>query len=346
MRKLIVVIIIGMFLILPVSAIDMDIPEVPETAREVFPKETTSFMQDLWYIVKNGISKLRPSVLGAVKMCLSMVSISLLISLVSHFNAKSNFVCQLVGAISVGTLMISPMNAMMTLATHTIEEMTQYSKLLLPVMTAAMAAQGSVTTSCGLYMGTAFVNSILSSLINKILVPMILIFICLSIANCATSENVLKKLCDFVKWAMTWILKILLYVFTGYMSITGVISGATDASAMKATKLAISGCVPVVGGVLSDASESILISATLMKNTAGIYGILALIAICVVPFLRIAVQYLMLKLTSAVCAVNGAKKINVLIESFSTAMGFMLAMTGVICILQLISTICFMKGVG
>ena len=74
-------------------------------------------------------------------------------------------------------------------------------------------------------------------------------------------------------------MKIVLYAFTGYIGFTGVVSGTTDAMAMKAAKLTISGAVPVVGGILSDASEAVLVSAGIMKNAAGVYGILAVLAI-------------------------------------------------------------------
>ena len=145
---------------------------------------------------------------------------------------------------------------------------------------------------------------------------------------------------------MTWCLKIVLYVFTGYMSITGVISGTVDASALKAAKLTISGVVPVIGSVLSDTSETILVSAGIMKNTAGVYGILAIVAIFISPFLEIGIQYLMLKLTGAVCNMIGSKQSVSLVNSFSTGMGIVLAMTGTVCVLLLISLVCFMKGMS
>ena len=83
-----------------------------------------------------------------------------------------------------------------------------------------------------------------------------------------------------------------------------------------------------------------------MKNAAGIYGILALLAILLRPFLKIGIHYLLLKATAAVCSVFGSKSTVGLIEDFSAAMGLLLAMTGSVCLLLLISTVCFMKGVG
>ena len=130
------------------------------------------------------------------------------------------------------------------------------------------------------------------------------------------------------------------------MGITGVISGTTDAATLKAAKLTISGVVPVVGGILSDASEAVLVSAGLVRNAAGIYGIFAILAIFLTPFLRIGCHYLLLKLTGTLCAVFGVKRCTDLIGDFTTAMGLLLAMTGSVCLLQLISTVCFLRGVG
>ena len=156
----------------------------------------------------------------------------------------------------------------------------------------------------------------------------------------------LKRIQDLVKWFMTWSLKILMYVFTGYISITGVVSGSADQAALKATKLTISGAVPVVGGILSDASEAVLVSMRVAKNAAGVYGVLALAAILLAPFVTLALHSALLKLTAALCGIISDEKSCQVIETFSTAMAFLLGMTGAACLMQLISTVCFMKGMG
>ena len=115
---------------------------------------------------------------------------------------------------------------------------------------------------------------------------------------------------------------------------------------LKATKLTISGMVPVVGNIISDASEAVLVSTGIMKNAAGIYGLLAILAIWIGPFLQIGIQYLLLKLTSGICEMFTVKSISDLVNDFAAAMGLILAMTGSVCLMFLISTICFMKGVS
>ena len=118
-----------------------------------------------------------------------------------------------------------------------------------------------------------------------------------------------------------------------------------DAAALKAAKLTISGAVPVVGGILSDASEAILVSASLAKNAAGIYGLLAFISIAVLPFVKIGIHYLLLKVTTATCGIFGIKSLTNLLKDYASAMGLLLGMTGAVSLLMMISTVCFMRGI-
>lgn len=328
------------------SAMEITAPTVPESGRHLMPERTDSFGEGVLEILKTATASLRPDLAEACRICAGTVAVVLLLSLLQSFPGHSQNAGGLAGAVAISCLLLANTNSMLHLGAQTVNEISEYGKLLLPVMTAALAAQGGITTSAALYTGTAVFNAFLTSLISKLLIPMVQIYLALAAASGAIGEKALKQLQGVIKWAATWCLKIILYVFTGFLSITGVVSGATDATALKATKLTISGMVPVVGGILSDASEAVLVSAGLAKNAAGIYGILALLAVCLGPFLRIGVHYLLLKLTSAVCGIFGPRRVTDLIQDFSTSMGMLLAMTGSECVLLLISTVCFLRGVG
>lgn len=332
--------------LVPVFTGGITAPQVPQSGSDLMPGETAGFGEGLWEIIREAVSRIRPDLAEAAGLCMSLIAVVLLLSIVQNLPGKMDQVTDLCGAAAIAAMLLGSTNSMIALGTETIQDLSSYGKLLLPVMTSAMAAQGGITGSAALYAGTALFDAVLISLISKLLIPMVYLFLVLSTANSAVGEDILRKLADFVKWVMTWGLKIVLYVFTGYMGITGVVSGTTDAATLKAAKLTISGVVPVVGGILSDASEAVLVSAGVVKNAAGIYGIFAILAVVISPFLRIGVHYLLLKATAAVCGVFGSKRVTGLIGDFSTAMGLLLAMTSSVCFLLLISTVCFLKGVG
>lgn len=346
MRKVLIAVLLILLMTVPVSAMEFTAPEAPQSTQQIMPQEPQSFGEGVWQIIKSAIPLIQPAIAEAARACMSLIAVVLLISLLQAMPGERNRVVEIVGAITIGALLLQPANALIHLGMETVAELSEYGKLLLPVMTAAMAAQGGTTASAALYAGTAFFDAVLSAAVSKLIAPMIYLYLCLAVANSAIGEDILKKLRDFIKWLMTWCLKLVLYIFTGYMGITGVVSGTADAAAVKAAKLTISGMVPVVGSILSDASEAILVGAGVMKSAAGVYGLLAILAVWIGPFVRIGVQYLLLKITAAVCGVFGTKPSTGLIQDFSTAMGLILAMTGTACLLLLISTVCFMKGVG
>lgn len=346
MRRLLLLAGLILFFTIPVSATEFTAPKVPEHVEDLLPKEPQSFMEGLDHLLREMVSLIEPSLTEAASVCLSLIAVVLLLCLLQSVHSHVKRSVSVAGSVAIGILLLDASNSMIHLGVETVRELSAYGKLLVPVMTAAMAAQGSAGTSAALYTGTVFFDAIAGNVIEKIIVPMIFIYLALAVAASAIGEDLLKKIQSFVKWVMTWSLKTLLYVFTGYMGITGVVTGSADAAAVKAAKLTISGVVPVVGGILSDASEAVLISAGIMKNAAGVYGILALLALTAEPFIKIGVQYLMLKLTGAVCAVFGNKEQIHLISDFSASMGLLLAMTGTESLLLLISTVCFMRGAG
>lgn len=344
MKKLIIVIFLLIVTATPVCASDMEAPEAPDSAQEYIQGNTESFADGLWYIFKQAVAHFQPSLAEAAHIAVTSIAVILLSAILRGFSGSSKQVVDLVATLCIASALVSSTNSMIHLGIATVEELSEYGKLLLPIMTAALAAQGGITASTSLYAGTAIFNTVLTVAIAKIIVPMVYIYMVLCIGYSAIGEDLLKTLRDFIKWLITWSIKITLYIFTGYLSITGVISGTTDAATLKATKLAMSGAVPVVGNIISDASETVLVSAGIVKNSAGIYGLLAIIAIWVGPFVKIGVQYLLLKLVSAICTTIGSKTTVGLINDFASIMGLLVAMTGTVCLLLFVSTVCYLKG--
>ena len=98
--------------------------------------------------------------------------------------------------------------------------------------------------------------------------------------------------------------------------------------------------------MLSSASETVLVGAGVIKNSVGVYGLLAILSVWIGPFIKIGVQYILLALTNAVCDVFSNDRSSKLIEDFTSAMGMLLGMTGTVCVFLLVSIVCFLKGVA
>ena len=323
------------------SNFDLTAPTVPG----VPTVENQTFAEAVLEILGDAVAHFQPDLREAAGACVAVLAAVAALSMLSMLPGKQ-IGARLAGAMLVATILLEPAHALITLGADTVQELGEYEKLLLPVLTAALAAQGGVGTSAALYAGTAAFNAFLSGLTSRLLVPMLYMYLALAVGHAAVGEEMLKKLRDMVRSTAIWGLKTMLYVYTGYITVTGVVSGTTDASLLKAAKLTISGAVPVVGGILSDASEAVLVGAAAVKNAAGIYGLLVVLSLWIGPFLRIGAHYLMVKAVGAVSGAFGVDGVSHVIDAFATAMGLLLAMTGAMCLMLIIGTVCFLRGVG
>ncbi len=349
-RKIMLIAILLVLLAIPARASDQTElehmqEEISSQAPMELPDTDQGLLSGVLELLQKGLFTVTPKLKESCGLCAGILAAVILCSLFGT-SESGQFTANLLGTVAVGGILLGPTTVMLRQGIETVQTIRDSGNLLLPAMSAAMVASGRPTTASGLYLGTALFNSVLTSLLSGMLIPLLYIFVALSLAGAAIDSSPLERLRDFIKTLLTWGLKGILSVFSAYMALTGVISGSADASALKVTKMAISGVVPVVGSILADASETVLASAAAVRSGMGLLGLLGILAIAIVPFLELAVQYLLLKLTGALCAVVGSKPHSSLVDGFGQAMGFILAMVSTESLLQIISIACFMKGWG
>ena len=345
-RRVLIFVILVILLSLPVRAMDFSAPAAPESAEEFLPKEADTFAEGLWNVLAAAVSALEPSLAGAVKSCVRLFGAMLLVALAGQVLPKGQAVLELTGTAAVAALLLEPSGSLLELGVETVRDLQEYGKLLLPVLASALAATGGVTASTGLYVGTAAFNTLLSAAIPSLMLPILRLLLALSIAHGAVGEPILARLGAMIRTCAEWTLKLGLYLFTGYMAVTGVVSGAADALAGKAAKIAVSGAVPVVGGILSDAADAVLLSAATLGSGAGIWGILTVLAVFLAPALRIGVQYLLLKLTAAAGEALGCGRCAGVVGDFAGVLGLLMALCWTQAVMLLITSVCFLKGMG
>ena len=347
MRRVLIFAVLVILLSLPVRAMEFEAPPPPDSAAELLPEQADSFGEGLWNVLREGAEYLSPSLSAAVGCCLRVFAAVLLTAMTGQFAPGiSRTALELCATAAVAALLLEPSSALLELGVETIRELQEYGKLLAGVLASALAARGGVTASAALYAGTAVFHGALGAAVTAVFLPMLWMYLALAIADGALGDRLLSKLKDLLRWMMEWALKLSLYLFTGYMTITGVVSGTTDAAASKAARIAISGAVPVVGGILSDAADAVLLSAAALGSGAGIWGILTVIAVFCAPALRLGCQYLLLKITAAAGEALGAGRCCALVEDFSSALGLVLAMVSTQTVLLLVSVVCFLRGMG
>lgn len=347
MRRVLIFVFLVILLSPAVHAMEFEAPPPPESASEYLPEAADSFGEGLLRVGAAAVKVLSPSLSRAAENCLRVLGAMAMVGLVRQLSpGLSGGAAELAGAAAVAALLLEPSASMTELAVQTVTELREYGKLLLPVMASALAARGGVSASGALYVGTAVVDTVLGAAVTGVAVPLLWMYLALSVASAALGGGLMGRLRDLIRWGMEWALKLTLYIFTGYMAVTGAVSGAADAAASKAARIAISGAVPVVGGILSDAADTVLLSAAALGSGAGMWGMLTVLAVFCAPVLKIGCLYLLLKVTAALGSALTDSRCGALVGDFAAGMGLLMGLVSTQAVLLLVSGVCFLRGLG
>lgn len=185
-----------------------------------------------------------------------------------------------------------------TLAANTISAVLSFMKALVPAYFLSVAFVSSAGTSMVYYQVTLFLITFVDVLLVKLIIPMINIYLIVSMANNLSKEDLLSKLADLLSIVIKWLLKTLLGLVVGFNTIQGLILPVSD-NIKKSALLKLAGAIPGVGDVLGSVTEGVFGAGILLKNAIGVAGVIVILVICALPILKLAITTLIYRVSSA-----------------------------------------------
>lgn len=327
--------------------------EIPEELLDALPREAETLLEGMDLSGAAGLSEGLGKLLKALRQgaekilrqrmsgAAAVLAVVILCGAVRGFSrdtAENSLpVLPLAGGAAIAVLTAGSLDTLIGLGVETIQRMEAFSEALLPALAAAAAAGGMVSGAAAQQVGAVLCVDLLLSLIRGILLPALYLYIGTVTAGVCLTENRLQKVAEAMKVCMTRLLTVVMAGFTLYLSVVRVVSGTADGVAVRMTKTVIAGVVPIVGGILSEASETLLAGAGMLRNTIGVFGMLAVLAVCLYPFVQLGMQYLLYKTVAFLAEVVGTPELCRLISGLGGAFGLMLGMVGACALLIVIS---------
>lgn len=307
-----------------------------------------SFEQGILNLLSQA-AKLLPGSLGeGLRTALGIVAIAAICAVAGSVTEGVTVqYVQIAGVLGIAALTLTGFNNLMGTGREAISQMNNYSKALLPALAAAGAASGKPAAAILRQAGTAFAADLLITMYDRLLCPLLYAYAALITFNAALPHDMLKRIAGFIKWIAAGLLSLTLFFFTLYITIGGAISGTADAAAVKTAKTALSGFVPVVGGIIADASETLLLGASVVKNAIGVFGMLVVLGTALAPCLALAVRYICVKLSAALTGTVGGEALASYVDGLSGLYSMLLGMVSATAFLLVISVVsCILAGGG
>ena len=325
---------------------------IPENARELLGNIKLYEVSDAEGFLERVVDNIRENGLGIVKIALKsgviMLTIVLLCSLAQAAmkDSASRQSISLCGSVAISAIAVDSMQGFIGLGMKTVQSLSDFSKILLPTLCAAAVSSGAVTSATAKYAATAMFMDILISIGSKLVLPLICAYIAAVIGGAALGKSMLTRVAAMLKWVCTSMLMLMVMAFTAYLSLTGLISGKADQVAVRAARSMLGTLLPIVGGVLSDAADTILAGAGIVRNSIGIFGLLVILAACLMPVLKLLAHYLVFKGTAALSEAFTDKPMAELISGIGSAFALILGLVGSVGVMLFISIYSSLGAMG
>ena len=250
----------------------------------------------------------------------------------------------LAGAAAVALLLGGRQESLIAQSFSAITRAVDFGNVLLPVLTASAAAAGQAVSAGAKYAAAAFFLNILLNGIQGLAGPVIRLYFAASAVEAASGSKAAGGAADLLRWLAVSLLTCLMLAFTLYVSLSGLAAGSADAAVLKSAKTAVSAAIPVVGGIAADAAGSVLAAAAVIRNSLGIYGIIAVLGLLLPSFLKAGAGFILYRAVAALTADLAPGRLSALAKRGSDVLGLLLGCLGA-CGLLLFFSIYAMMGV-
>lgn len=198
-------------------------------------------------------------------------------------------------------------NALM-LARETVGYMVGFMEALLPLMITLLTGVGAITSAALFTPLMLFVVGSVSIVVKDVVLPLLLLTASLEFVNYLTDKYHLNNLAGIIKQAAMIVLGFTLVVFVGVITIQGVAGSVADGITLRTAKYATATFVPVVGKMFADTVEVVMGASLLLKNAIGIFGVMAVLFICLFPLIKLFSLIVIIKIAGALIQPMGDEK--------------------------------------
>lgn len=194
------------------------------------------------------------------------------------------------------------------LAVCAMENTVLFVKMFIPTWFLAVGAAGSSNSAVFYYQVMLVAVYFVENFLLKALVPFVYSYVILALLNGIWAEENLGLLLELLKKGIVFFQKLAMGMITGLSLVQSVILPVVDRLKISALRKAVA-AIPGIGNMTDGVTELVIGSAVLIKNSMGILLLFLLIAVGLVPVLKLLAIGSIVKLGAAICQVVSDKRI-------------------------------------
>lgn len=257
---------------------------------------------------QNTISSLKSlfflEIQSALVLCAEIISICIIMgmlkSLSDGFGSKSiNQLSMMVCTMAAAGVSLNSFQLSYQLSLDTVSAMVNTMEILMPILAGILLATGAAAS--GTVLSPVIIASVtgFAFLVKTFILPGLFISAVLSIINCLTEKDYVNKLGKLIRTASLFVTGLVITVLSGIITVQGLLTETSDGLLLGAAKYSISSFIPIVGGFTSDTVELYLRCMGSIKSVVGVFGLLMVVMMMLIPLIKVVIIGFVYKLTAA-----------------------------------------------
>lgn len=221
------------------------------------------------------------------------------------------------------------------------DRIAEFTLLVQPVFCMAMIFSTGVNSASFTYEMLLLVLYLVQNLLQKLLLPLVFVFLITQFANYAWKEEHFSSLAKLLEGGIGLAQKLLVTFILDLNLIQGMVAPAVDQLKKTATVRTI-GVIPGLGGAMNAVSEMLFGAGLLIKNCVGATVIVVLILLCAKPLLEISVLALIYRVLAALAQPVTDKRISGVLDALARAgmLYVKLAVTALLMLFLTVAVVC------
>lgn len=238
----------------------------------------------------------------------------------SFGDGRLSVVGQWVIFLTFAAVALKSLQTVLAVGTQAIEMAANLMYALLPLLLTVLSSLGGVTSMLVVKPTLIFVITLFLGILERFLLPLVLFLAVLALVNHVSPKFSFSHLSKLMRDVILISLSLMLTVFTALLSLEGLASAAIDGVGLKTAKDAIGNFIPIVGSHIAGALDTLMGASLILKNTVGVFGLLAIVVVIALPAPRILLMSLCFRIAGVVLEPFGNTTFTKMLADFSSAL--------------------------
>jgi stage III sporulation protein AE len=243
-------------------------------------------------------------------------------------------------------VLLTPLFALLDTVEQTVERVTVFLTAYTPVYAAVMAVGGRGAGALSYQTTLLAAIQLLTWLIRGVVYPVLTVSLAFGCTGAVGNAFSLDRLSGALHKTVLWALGLFSTLFSGLLSVQQMVAAAGDSVGVRVARFTLSGFVPVVGGLLSEAYTTVMGCAGLLHTVIGAFGTVAVVLILAPPLVSCICWSLSLHLAAAAAGLFGLSPIEKLCTVSAGAVRVLIALLAVFGLLMVLATAAVSSAAG